>query len=138
MAATGISVAESAIEEFENFKLRKSKEKFIVYQVVDGSVVVEQKSDNPSFPDFIAMLPVDACRYITYDMNFTTNDGRPNSKVVLISWVPDTAKIKDKMVYSGSKEAVKRAFVGISVNVNATDLSELTEDIVVEACRKFA
>ena len=40
------------------------------------------------------------------------------------------------MKYSGTKEAVKSAFVGISVNINATDLSEITKDLVVEQCNK--
>jgi hypothetical protein len=40
------------------------------------------------------------------------------------------------MKYSGTKEAVKNAFVGISVNINATDMSEITAEGVVEACNK--
>ena len=51
---------------------------------------------------------------------------------------PDTAKIKAKMVYAGSKDALTRALVGVSTKISATDLSELTEAIVVEACKKFA
>ena len=51
---------------------------------------------------------------------------------------PDTAKIKAKMVYAGSKDALTRALVGVSTKISASDLSELTEDVVVEACKKFA
>ena len=51
---------------------------------------------------------------------------------------PDTAKIKSKMVYAGSKDALTRSLVGVSTKISATDLSELTVDILVEACRKFA
>ncbi len=50
---------------------------------------------------------------------------------------PETAKVKSKMVYAGSKDALTRALVGISVKVTATDLSELTENAVVDACNKF-
>lgn len=84
------------------------------------------------------MLPADDCRYAIFDMDFTTNDGRPGNKLVSISWAPDTAKVKAKMVYAGSKDALTRALVGVATKVHATDLSELTESIVVEACRKFA
>lgn len=56
----------------------------------------------------------------------------------MILRAPDTAKVKAKMVYAGSKDALTRVFVGVSVKVNATDLSELTETIVTDACRKFA
>jgi hypothetical protein len=42
------------------------------------------------------------------------------------------------MVYAGSKDALIRSLVGVSTKITATDLSELTEDILVDACRKFA
>lgn len=54
------------------------------------------------------------------------------------SRAPETAKVKSKMVYAGSKDALTRALVGISTKITATDLSELTESALVEACRKFA
>ena len=41
------------------------------------------------------------------------------------------------MVYAGSKDALSRAMVGISTKVTATDMSELTKDIVIDACKKF-
>lgn len=34
---------------------------------------------------------------------------------------PDTAKVRAKMVYAGSKEAIKRALVGVGIHLNATD-----------------
>jgi hypothetical protein len=40
------------------------------------------------------------------------------------------------MKYSGTKEAVKSAFVGISVNINATDMSEVTKQLITEQCNK--
>lgn len=42
------------------------------------------------------------------------------------------------MLYAGSKDALGRVLVGVSVKINATDMSELTEAIVTEACQKFA
>jgi len=42
------------------------------------------------------------------------------------------------MVYAGSKDALTRALVGISTKVTATDLSELTESVLIDACKKFS
>jgi hypothetical protein len=42
------------------------------------------------------------------------------------------------MVYAGSKDALTRVLVGISVKITATDFSELTEAIVQDACRKLS
>lgn len=58
------------------------------------------------------------------------------SNLSLLTRVPDTAKIREKMKYSGTKEALKSAFPGISVNINATGRDELTAEIVTEHCNK--
>ena len=41
------------------------------------------------------------------------------------------------MVASGTKEAVKSALQGIAVNINATDLSECTLDVLNATCTKI-
>ena len=114
--------------------------KYVVYKIENGSIVTERVSESaePTFEEFLALLPPNECRYAIYDMNFSTNDGRPGNKLVMVSWAPDSSSVKSKMIYAGSKDALSRALVGVSVKVTATDMSELTEEILVEACRKFA
>lgn len=51
---------------------------------------------------------------------------------------PDSAKVKPKMVYAGSKDALTRALVGVSIKITATDSSELSESIIQDQCRKIA
>ena len=78
--------------------------------------------------------------------NFLLFSSCETLKVLFRSWgclsssfccrIPDTCKVREKMKYSGTKEAVKSAFVGISVNVNATDLSEVTKAGITEQCNK--
>ena len=72
---------------------------------------------------------------ITFDNDTSNHMNRSLDKYFR---APDTAKIKAKMVYAGSKDALTRALVGVSTKISATDLSELTEDVITEACRKFA
>lgn len=143
MANTGINVADDLISQFNDFKLGRisPKPKYLIYHIAGDEVVVEHvgadEGDN-SFAAFVALLPENDCRFAVYDMAFETNDGRPANKLVLVAWSPDTAKIKAKMVYSGTKDAVKRALQGIGTHVTATDLSELTEEEVVRACKQFS
>ncbi len=40
------------------------------------------------------------------------------------------------MVYAGSKDALSK-IIENATKITATDFSELTEDVVLEACRKF-
>ena len=51
--------------------------------------------------------------------------------------MPDTAKVREKMKYSGTKEAVKSALTGIAINLNATDHSECTLEEIGAACVKI-
>lgn len=102
-------------------------------------VVAEKGERSKDFDAFCNCLPDDDCRYGLIDLDFTTTDGRPTSKLVLITWNPDTAPIRSKMLYSGSKEALKTALNGVGVHINATDRSELDfEASILPACRKFA
>ena len=41
---------------------------------------------------------------------------------------PDTASIKQKMVYASSKDVLKRALVGLSADIQGTDHSEIAYD----------
>ena len=114
--------------------------KYYVYEIKDKkTIVIASKGDaSKSYDDFCAELPEDDCRYGLVDLDFKTDDGRPTSKLVFITWNPDTASIRNKMLYSGSKEALKTALSGVSIHVNATDRSELDlETSVLPAARKF-
>ena len=61
----------------------------------------------------------------------------PLNVLTFIARAPDSAKAKEKMLYAGSKDALSKTLEGLSVKIHATDLSEITEDIVVTACQKF-
>lgn len=41
---------------------------------------------------------------------------------------PDEARIKDKMIYASSKDALRRALVGIASEIQGTDFSEVAYD----------
>jgi cofilin len=66
-------------------KLKKSA-KFITYKIQGGNIVTDVRSEDGSFEDFIAAFPPNDCRYAIYDMNFTTTDGRPGNKLVMVAW----------------------------------------------------
>jgi cofilin len=42
------------------------------------------------------------------------------------------------MLYSGSKEALKSALIGVGIHINATDMSELDfEEAILPVVKKF-
>ena len=117
------------------------KLRYIIYIIKDKkTIVIDSKGDrSKTYEDFCEQLPENDCRYGLVDLEFKTEDGRPTSKLVFITWNPDTASIRNKMLYSGSKEALKTALNGVGIHINATDQSELDlETSILPVCRKFA
>ena len=43
-----------------------------------------------NYDDFVGELPENDCRYGIIDLDFETSDDRETSKLVFISWNPDT------------------------------------------------
>ncbi|CAM8944817.1 unnamed protein product [Rhodiola kirilowii] len=58
-----------------------------------------------------------------------TDEHCQKSKIFFIAWSPDTSR-ESKMVYASSKDRFKRELDGIQVELQATDPSEMSLDIV--------
>ena len=87
MASTGVSVSDAAIADYNEFKKSSNKAKFLIFKINSGSIVREHSGeDSTTFEDFLQLLPADDGRYAVYKMDFTTADGRPNTKLVSITW----------------------------------------------------
>ena len=52
------------------------------------------------------------------------------SKLFLMSWCPDTAKIKKKMIYSSSFDTLKKAFVGVHKVIQSNGVDELEQSYI--------
>eukprot|EP00752_Nemacystus_decipiens_P017526 g15707.t1 len=137
---SGVTVNDDAVEMFNAFKLHRAPHdnRYFVYKIEnDSEIVVDTFGDkSKTYDDFVACLPPTECRYGVFDLDFTTRDGREANKLVFISWSPDTAKIKNKMVYAASKEAIKSALMGIGIHLQATDQGELELDYIKSQVQK--
>ncbi|KAL9269260.1 Actin-depolymerizing factor 7-like protein [Drosera capensis] len=129
-AASGMAVHDDCKLKFQDLKAKRSY-RFITFKIEGQQVVVDRiGSPEESYDDFTASLPADECRYAVYDFDFTTDENCQKSKIFFIAWAPDTSKIRSKMVYASSKDRFKRELDGIQVEVQATDPSEMSLDIV--------
>ncbi|CAM9310081.1 unnamed protein product [Pylaiella littoralis] len=137
---TGVTVNDEAVEMFNAFKLHRAPHdnRYFTYKIEnDSEIVVDTFGDkSKTYDDFTACLPPTECRYGVFDLDYVTRDGRDANKLVFISWSPDTAKIKNKMVYAGSKEAIKSALTGIGIHLQATDQGELELDYIKSQVQK--
>ena len=138
MAVTGITLRDEVMSVFNELKLGMGLQ-YVIYRMTPDykEVEVEKKVEAPAtWEAFVADLPKDDCRYGVFDYQFTTETDGDRNKLIFVLWTPETARIKTKMLYPATKEAMKRALVGISTEIQATDEAEISLDAVKERFAK--
>jgi cofilin len=81
-----VTVSDAVVNQFNELKLHRIPIKFAIYKIDGEHIVGDVESESDSFDEFLQAFPPDDCRYAVYDMNFTTTDGRPGNKLVLVTW----------------------------------------------------
>lgn len=139
MSATGIAVDDECVREFNLLK-KDHAYPFLLFGFNDkqNQIVLLQKG-NPgeTYNDFKAALPPKDVRYAVVDFHYTTDDGE-RQKLIFVNWAPDSSPIKKKMISAGSKASLKDKLVGLSFEIQATDLSEIEEKVVLEKCHSLS
>jgi len=135
--ASGVSVSDECLGVYQNLKLGK-KHKYIIFNLNKDftEIVVEKSSSSTEYDEFMSDLPEDQCRWAVYDFEFEKEGAGKRSKLVFVSWSPDIAKIKQKMLFASSRDALRKALVGIAVEIQATDSSEISYETMLEKANK--
>ncbi|XP_022340128.1 uncharacterized protein LOC111134890 [Crassostrea virginica] len=124
---SGVTVADDAVTAYQ--ALQKNKEhSFIIFKIQDEKkIIVAEKGDkSQSWDELISRLPPDNGAYVVYDLSYKAKSGAENTKPILITWAPDTASIKVKMMYSSSKDSLKKKLgEGLGIEIQANDHSDL-------------
>ncbi|XP_072151071.1 uncharacterized protein [Setaria viridis] len=131
-SASGMAVSDECKLKFQDLKSKRSF-RFITFKIDEQTqqVVVDRLGQpGDTYDDFTASMPDSECRYAVFDFDFTTDENCQKSKIFFISWSPDTSRVRSKMLYASSKDRFKRELDGIQVELQATDPSEMSMDIV--------
>ncbi|MPD02505.1 cofilin/actin-depolymerizing factor homolog [Portunus trituberculatus] len=140
--ASGVTVADGIQKAYSDIKTGKKYRYMIFYIKDEKEIDIEKFGErDETYDDFLnclSSLGPDKCRYGLYDFEYErsfqgTSESKMN-KLILMSWCPDTAKIKTKMLYSTSFSALKQALEGIQKYIQATDMSEASYESVLEKC----
>merc|ERR1711935_911093 len=145
--ASGVTVSAEAVAKWEELKLSKKKNDTMKYMILKidmdaGEICVElehgKKTDTGKecWDDMVNTLPPTEGRYICYDFDYTTTDGRPQNKLTFIVWNPEDSKIKQKMLYASSKDGIKTKFHGIAKEIQGTDMDEMDHEYIVTQMKK--
>lgn len=137
--ASGVKVDSECIEAFNNFKLGK-KEAFLLFGFNENAtkIIVLHKetktstdTKNLEWDKFIELLPSDDVRYAVADINYNMSEGT-RTDMVFITWAPETASIKRRMLMASSKDALKNALVGCRTTIQACSYPDLDLRSIVE------
>jgi len=142
--ASGVAVAQECKNQFDEIKKGK-KHRYVIFLIEDEKMIkVESVGDrDASYDSFFTDLTKageSECRYGLYDFEYEhqcqgTTEVSKKQKLFLMSWCPDTARIKKKMLYSSSFDALKKALVGVHKYIQATDAAEASKESVEEKLR---
>ncbi|TYI15812.1 hypothetical protein ES332_A08G212200v1 [Gossypium tomentosum] len=133
-SASGMAVNDECKMRFLELKAKRSY-RFIVFKIEENiQQVMVEKLGGPKekYDNFSACLPRNECRYAVFDFDFTTDENVQKSKIFFIAWSPDTSRVRSKMLYASSKDRFRRELDGVQVELQATDASEMSIDIVKE------
>jgi cofilin len=145
MAMSGVKPTEACMTVYQDIQKSK-KHRYVIFMIRDEKQIdVEKIGERSSgYNDYLTDLKQkdggsDDCRYGLFDYDYKYSpDGAESinrSKIFLMSWCPDTSKIKKKMLYSASFETLQKAFVGVHKVIQANDESDLEQTTVEEALR---
>jgi Cofilin/tropomyosin-type actin-binding protein len=112
---------------------------YIAFRLDDArsSIAVDSTSESDvsatpaAFELFVRTFPSRDCRSYVVDFQFKATNGDPESRVVLISWLPDGADMRSKLVLGLRNEDLRRQLPGISAYVEARTAEEASYDAVL-------
>ena len=122
MSMAGIKCDDSVGTLFEELKMAK-KLRWCTFKISDDFTTIigdasapktepaNQEEEWKVFAD--TLIAGSEPRYAAYDFQWTAADGHDAEKILFVLWCPDTSKIKQKMLYGSSKDAIKKALIGI-------------------------
>jgi len=136
MSRSGVGLSSDCVSTFDQLKLGKNKEvKYIIYKLSTDlkTIEVEKTGNDSDYDAFLKDLPEDKCRYAIYDFDYELPGGEGKRyKICFYTWSPDEASVKEKMIYSSSKDALRRALTGIASEIQGTDSSEVAYETVLD------
>ncbi|KAJ4113935.1 hypothetical protein NW768_011465 [Fusarium equiseti] len=136
--ASGVTVNPACVETYQELRLKKSH-KFIIFKLSKDNtdIVVDQTYESSDWEDFLKSLPEDEPVWAVYDFQYEAPESGVRNKLVFFSWTPDGARTRAKMLHASSKDALRRALVGIATEIQATEHGEVAHEAVLDKVRRL-
>lgn len=146
--ASGVAISDEVVLHYNLIKVRRQDEqerersKLVMMRVSDDrkSIIVDHANclknkdvENAAdiFQAVISKLPPDECRYCLYDCHYTTKES-VKEDLIFIMWVPESANLRNKMLYTSSKSELKKKLSGLKFEWQVNDPSDLHKSCLVD------
>ncbi|KAL3475798.1 hypothetical protein BJX99DRAFT_259056 [Aspergillus californicus] len=117
------------IIKFEALKWKVYK--YVIFKFSDNNteIVVSKTGTSTDYSDFVKELGESEYAWAVYDFDYKIdNDDR--SKIIFYYWLPETATIRKKLLFTASEANLREKLAGIHAMINATELSDIERDKV--------
>ena len=135
---SGIKTNEEVLSVYKLLK-NDRKLKALIIKINDKTELeVEKQYERKDFnyDDFLLGFPNDDSRFGVIDFNYTTEDGRPQEKILFILWSPINAKPLKKMKYSTSVNAIVDGLGAIALTIQADSISDISKESIDQKLRE--
>lgn len=131
--SSGVTISPDVLPAYHSLKQGRQA-RYLILRLSDDlkSIIVEKTGTDNNYETFLQDLPELECRWAVYDFEYEKEGEGKRSKLIFFSWSPDSAKIKSKMVYASSRDALRRSLDGISAEIQGTDPSEVEHVAVLD------
>lgn len=139
MARANLNIQQAIIDSF--LAAQDSKNVRIIKIRIQGEdLVLEGAWDKQgsATEDFDQMLPATLSENEACFSLFSTSNNTESQQWILVAWVPDGCRVRDKMLYSSSREDLKRS-LGLGyfkAEYGASEISDITWDQYMQSQRK--
>lgn len=105
-------VDDAVLEEFKNFRFKR-KYRWVLFDIkeVNGekthSVDSVEADRSKRVEELLAALPESSCRYVVYEHEYKTADGRQADKLFFINWNPRAAATAAQMDYLTGRQKIR-------------------------------
>ncbi|CDS37999.1 actin depolymerizing factor [Echinococcus multilocularis] len=130
--ASGVRCSDECLAKYNELKLKKNC-RYILYKIEEQKEIVVDKIGERrcTFDDFKAELEsLEKCaRYAVLDFEPDNN----KSDLLLVSWIPDTASVRERMLYASSTDALKSQLTGFKSFVQVNEKADLNVNFFMES-----
>ncbi|OQR72180.1 actin depolymerizing factor-like [Tropilaelaps mercedesae] len=141
---SGVVVSPEAVKAYEDIRKHKSA-KYLILTITDSKeITVETKGDRKAtYGSFLKLMKTfeNECRYIIFDYPVASQrEGLAGvfiDRLLLISWCPCRASIRQKTLFASSYRALVKAFDGIYKSIQACDFEELSQKVMEDNILRF-